>query len=347
MKVLIVSHMYPSPTAEVYGIFVHDQVKALIDRGCRVKVVSPVPWAPFPIDRMSSKWERVCRDSRPVRLGRRRRVLSPGTRCSRGRSSFTPRGSMMHRTIKSTVERIHREFPFDLIHAHVALPDGDAAVKLGRDLRKPVVVTVHGADLYQTVHRSERCRQKLIEVFDRVSKTVFVSNRLKQIAADKIRRTIDCTVIGNGISIEALGGDERRRSRASTEPLTIFSASYLVPRKAIRYNIMALARVVAKHEHIRYIIAGDGPERDDLRRLADELGVESTWNSSGCCRTSRPWPPWPPRTFLAPELGRGVRRRLRRGDGAGHARHRLPGEGIEDVVTHGETGLLVEPRNGG
>jgi len=56
MKILVLSHMYPSTFNEVAGIFVHEQVKALVERGVEVQVVSPVPWAPFPINRMSQKF---------------------------------------------------------------------------------------------------------------------------------------------------------------------------------------------------------------------------------------------------------------------------------------------------
>ena len=42
----MISHMYPSPVNPTGGIFVHEQVKALIARGHDVRVVSPKGWAP-------------------------------------------------------------------------------------------------------------------------------------------------------------------------------------------------------------------------------------------------------------------------------------------------------------
>ena len=58
MKVLVLSHMYPSAFNEVAGIFVHEQVKALIEKGVAVRVVSPTPWSPFPINRLKRKWRK-------------------------------------------------------------------------------------------------------------------------------------------------------------------------------------------------------------------------------------------------------------------------------------------------
>jgi hypothetical protein len=53
--------MYPSTANEVSGIFVHEQVKALVEKGVDVRVVSPVPWAPFPINQMTQKWKAYSR----------------------------------------------------------------------------------------------------------------------------------------------------------------------------------------------------------------------------------------------------------------------------------------------
>jgi len=58
MKVLVISHMYPSTFNEIGGIFVHEQVKALVAKGVEIQVVSPIPWTPFPINYLSSKWKK-------------------------------------------------------------------------------------------------------------------------------------------------------------------------------------------------------------------------------------------------------------------------------------------------
>ena len=43
--------------------------------------------------------------------------------------------------IEEMIERIYQEFPFDIIHAHVALPDGYAGM-LAQKYQKPLVVTI-------------------------------------------------------------------------------------------------------------------------------------------------------------------------------------------------------------
>ena len=45
MKILVVSHLYPSPGVERH-LFVHEQILALEKLGVTARVVSPTPWAP-------------------------------------------------------------------------------------------------------------------------------------------------------------------------------------------------------------------------------------------------------------------------------------------------------------
>ena len=46
MRIIILSHMYPSKTNPNAGIFIHNHVRYLLKAGCRVRVISPVPYAP-------------------------------------------------------------------------------------------------------------------------------------------------------------------------------------------------------------------------------------------------------------------------------------------------------------
>jgi hypothetical protein len=45
------------------------------------------------------------------------------------------------------MERLRREFPFDVIDAHYLYPDAYAAVRIGKDLGVPVVSSARGSDV--------------------------------------------------------------------------------------------------------------------------------------------------------------------------------------------------------
>ena len=70
LRVLMLSHMYPSPVNPTAGIFVHEQVRALRSLGHDVRVVSPKGWAPPLMDR----WRAGDRGAYLFRPPRRRRT---------------------------------------------------------------------------------------------------------------------------------------------------------------------------------------------------------------------------------------------------------------------------------
>ena len=182
IKVLVVSHMYPSTFDGNYGLFVHQQLKALTEQGVNVRVVSPIPRTPFPLKWLKSKWKRYSR--------------VPGRTEREGIEVFHPRylefpknvllnssGRRMFEGIRDTVERIHDGFIFDIIHSHVALPDGYCGMKLALRYEKPLIVTVHGQDFQHTIFRDNKCRETIKKVVQSSVKTIVVSRKLRDIGA--------------------------------------------------------------------------------------------------------------------------------------------------------------------
>jgi glycosyltransferase involved in cell wall biosynthesis len=62
-------------------------------------------------------------------------------------------------------------------------------------------------------------------------------------------------------------------SRHGEDRATLVTVGHLVARKRHSDVISALALLRARHPDVRYVIVGDGPERERLRALAAELGV--------------------------------------------------------------------------
>ena len=345
MKVLILSHMYPSPFNEVYGIFVHEQAKALIKKGCDVRVVSPVPWSGFPLNKLSSKWSGYS-NIPSERIFEGVQVYYPRYLALPKSASFESSGLRMYHGIKKTIDKIHEIFQFDIIHAHVALPDGYAAIKLATKYQIPVITTVHGADLYLTAEINSKCKQKVASVFSQSNKTVFVSKKLEQIAKEKTISNVESIVIGNGVSFEKQGTTKHRTTTTENKPPTIFSASYLITRKAIRYNLLALAEVLKKHNNVIYKIAGDGPEQENLRKLVNDLGIHKQVQFLGMLSHQETIEQmFAADIFSLPSWDEAFGVVYIEAMAEGKPVIACKGEGIEDVITHGKTGLLVKPKD--
>lgn len=147
MKVLVTSRLYPGSSCPGRGTFVHEQVRFLSSH-CRMEVVSPTPFSlPVPGLGHWTAYARLgrseLRDGLEIRYPRY--VSLPGR----------PLFSHAWRSYLAALRRTVRTTP-DLIHAHLAYPDGLAAVEFGRRLGCPVVISVHGHDVRELPQANPR-----------------------------------------------------------------------------------------------------------------------------------------------------------------------------------------------
>jgi glycosyltransferase involved in cell wall biosynthesis len=336
--------MYPSTWNEAAGIFVHEQVKALFRQGCKVKVIAPVPWAPYPINRLSVKWKAY--SGIPFHSSWEGiEVYYPRYPVFPKAMFFASSGERMYWGIRDLINRVYCEFPFDVIHAHVALPDGFAAMRLKEKYHRPLVVTIHGQDLQVTLYRNARCKRALVNVFEQADKVIVVSTKLKRIAQAEIGYAEKIVVINNGIAPEKLGLRNRLTS-SGTDHKTILSVSNLVASKGIDLNLIAISKLIEKHPKLKYVIIGDGPEKKNLRKLASSLGLANSVEFLGRLPHDKVMQ-WMAQAdvFSLPSWREGFGVVYLEAMAHGKPVIACRGEGIEDVVKDGETGLLVIPKD--
>ncbi|MFO7154140.1 MAG: glycosyltransferase family 4 protein [Caldicoprobacter oshimai] len=347
MKVLVLSHMYPSSFNFLAGIFVHEQVKELIKQGCEVKVVSPVPLSFFPLNRMSNKWYRYSQiPHKEVRDGVE--VYYPRYVAFPKDLFFASSGLRMYWGIKKLVHQIYEDFRFDVIHAHVALPDGYAAMLLSQELKKPFIVTIHGQDLQHTIYKNQGCRRSVEKVFKSANMIITVSGKLKRIGETEIGFPDKIRVINNGINkkkIEGIALLARDTSNRRDEKI-ILSVSNLIKTKGIDFNLHALSRLLPKYPDVKYLVIGDGPEKESLLNLSKELGIDEHVEFMG----KRPNDEvikymYNADIFSLPSWSEGFGIVYLEAMACGKPVIACQGEGIEDVIQHGETGFLVRPKD--
>ncbi|MEU7689318.1 glycosyltransferase family 4 protein [Microbispora hainanensis] len=153
----------------------------------------------------------------------------------------------------------------DVVNLHgdhrEALAVGPAAARLGI----PLVLTAHGA-------LTTRHRMVMRWAFRRVGGFVALGTRP---AADLRRAGVPARAIrtlSSGLDLPLL---DAIRSRTAVEPGLIVSVGSLLPVKNHALTIAAFRRLSAIRPGLRLVIAGEGPERDRLERLAQAgPGVE-------------------------------------------------------------------------
>ncbi|GAA0121636.1 MAG: glycosyltransferase [Clostridium argentinense] len=339
MKVLVISHMYPNTMNEMAGIFVHKQVKALIDEGCEVRVVSPTPLAPFPLGLISSKWKKYSEIPKRVTLEGVDICYPRYLEFPKG-IFFSKSGYFMARGIKKNVKKIINEFKPDIIHSHVALPDGFAAMVINEEFNLPHVTTIHGQDFQQTIYRSEDCKNNLFKVLNKCDAIITVSNKLKNIVSkeefyDKIQ------VIHNGVDIPHFSYIEENK-----EYIEVLSVGNLLKIKGIDLNIRALKPLMEKYENLIYTIIGDGIERANLEALCEELNIKERVKFLGRLPHNEAMEHMKKcDIYSMPSYKEGFGVVYIEAMSFGKPVIGVRGEGINDIIEDGVNGMLVEPKD--
>jgi glycosyltransferase involved in cell wall biosynthesis len=261
MKVVIVAEYYPRADDPARGVWAHRQAVAARDAGADIRVLvlyRPVPpLASFRHRDFLAQARSAIGQSSSAALDRLPvayvRYLSPPRPWCYG--SW---GAWAAPQLALALRRLRRSFAFDLVHAHYAVPAGDAVRRAAS--RAPVVISVHGHDVHgpMTDHRNVRA--------------ALAHARL--VLANSAGTAARCAAAGaRETRVVHLGAPVPDEARPLPAVPTLLSVGDLVPRKRHADVIAAVGALSRRHPGLRYVIVGDGPERERLRAQAGRLGV--------------------------------------------------------------------------
>ncbi|HEU4701410.1 MAG TPA: glycosyltransferase, partial [Conexibacter sp.] len=266
MRVAIVAEYYPRAADPVLGVWAHRQALAARDAGAEVRVlVLERPLPPL------AAVKRADLSAARAALHQPRHALLDGVEVAYVRYLSPPRpwsyatwGAWAAPALRRALARLHATFPFELIHAHYAIPAGDAVRRAQPDV--PLVVSVHGGDVLATAQRSAYARRTVQRTF----------GHARLVLANSAGTERRCRALGAGATtVVHLGTDlpDAAASAHAGRPPTLVTVGHLVARKRHADGIEALALLAPRHPRLRYEIVGDGPERGALEALASARGV--------------------------------------------------------------------------
>ncbi len=345
MRILTISHLYPSEVDETAGTFVHQQVCALRERGHDVRVISPVGWAPPRVSRYAAhRAVPRCTKIDDVPVLHPRMFVLPGAKLG---------PSIVHTTLRAVighVRRTYRDWPFDLVHAHMLVPDGWAAASAGHAVGVPVIATAHGsADVLRTPNRSAAWRRTVVESITELDQIIAVSHAVARAVCDLARPRHGVRVIPNGADPARFADVDRASARQvlglpDDRPIALF-VGHLTDLKGISDLVDAVG-ITAADAGVRPLLAivGDGPLRPALEERVAELGLGDsvrfvgkvphddvgTW--MGACDV-----------VVLPSLSEGLPTVICEAMVAGRAVIATTIGGIPELVEDGVTGRLVAP----
>jgi teichuronic acid biosynthesis glycosyltransferase TuaC len=271
MRILTFTTLFPNVEQQDHGIFVENRLRHLLgSRQVTAEIIAPVPWFPL----TSPMFGRFARFARVPRREQRH-----GTSVRHPRYLSIPRVGMhlapflLYLGARRTARRLLADgFDFDLIDAHYFYPDGVAAALLGRELGKPVVITARGTDI-NLIADFRLPRRMILWAARRAAAIVTVCEALRTRLIELGAEGARIHTLRNGVDLVHFRPRDRDSARRNynvegTAPV-LLSVGHLIERKGHHLVIEALARLPSA----RLLIAGDGPERPALERLATRFGV--------------------------------------------------------------------------
>jgi teichuronic acid biosynthesis glycosyltransferase TuaC len=259
MRVAVVAEFYPRRDDPVLGVWAHRQAIAARDAGADVSV--------FVLQRLVPPRRRLAQIVPLVRHPGQLRLDGIDVHYVRYVSPPRERGYAGWGAWASPMigRALRREAPFEVIHAHNAVPAGDAVQRAKLDV--PLVVSVHGGDVLWTSSRVRAGREAVARVLGGARLTLANSDGIRRLAIDHGARDV---------RVVHLGTDLPETAVPSESPL-IATVGHLVARKRHADVLAALAHLPG----VRYLVIGDGPQRGPLERLAATLGLANRVEFTG------------------------------------------------------------------
>lgn len=168
-----------------------------------------------------------------------------------------------------------------VVHVHGAGPNAVYVSALRRLIRAPIVFSAHGElrnDAHAGLERSRALRWGLQSLLRHAAAVIAPSRVVLEELREELEIVAPATVLPNAVDLSEF--DIRPSSGDRPDPY-IFTAGRLVHQKGVDLVLRAYAQARDSLAGRRLVIAGDGPERAALTRLADDLGLDGDVSFAG------------------------------------------------------------------
>jgi len=276
LRVCVLAEFYPRAADPVLGVWAHRQALAAREAGADVRVVV--------LHRLVPPRAALRGGPRAVAGAARDLVAQPGRATLDGLEvryvpfvspprprSYGSWGTWAAPSLEVALRALRRTFPFDLLHAHNAVPAADAALRTPPGRAVPLVLSIHGGDVFHTARASvagERAVRRALAA-------------ARTVLANSAGTAAHARALGSAPRVVHLGTD-LPVGAPDREPVpTVVTVAHLDPRKRHEDVLRALWLLRDRHPRARYLVVGDGPRRQALERLAGELGLSGRVELTG------------------------------------------------------------------
>ena len=318
-----------------YCFYVHEQAKALAARGHEVVVISSVGVTPM-MKRLRPKQAEVAARTPRQDVIDGIRVFYPRYLTLGNAGERLLGGRLLAMAALPVARRLHREKPFDIVHAHMLPRDGHAGLLVARALGVPFALTIHGTDIFHYFIPGQQPWPRNVMIAREADALMAVSSLLmSHVSPYRGDAGISC-VVPNGVDLSLVPQQTANRPRA------VISVGTLKARKCMDRTLEAFAGLSGEYPDATLTIVGIGEMEAQLKARIRELGLESRVTLTGGLPHEEVIRRMAESDlFVLPSWGEGYGIVYIEAMAAGCIAVGAQKEGIEDTITHGENGFLV------
>ncbi len=263
MKFCIISTGYPSNKNPTGVIFVHEQAKELVNQGQEVHVICCGP-------KNENKEEII--DGVHIH-----RVMDEEFKFKRLFGFYFCFKSLLKAYV------LNRRVNINIIHSHFADIPGFAGAITSKFLKKPFVISAHGSDIFSFKRLNYGASlNKTLKIF-----VNFSFKLSKKVIVYSLKSKKQCMerwhVPEKKISVQSHWvSEELIKFKSRKKQGIILTVANLVPIKNLIYAIRAIKFVSKEFPDVKYVVIGDGPEKNRLKKYIKKLNLERNVFLIGC-----------------------------------------------------------------
>ncbi len=186
----------------------------------------------------------------------------------------------------SNMENIIWSLNLDIIHSHHPFLLGSEALKYGKKLNIPVVMTYHSKyedQYYYIPFVPEKLGRKIAKKFvhdycRKCDAIIAPSSAIKRIILEnQVKKPVH--IIPSGINIDHFGHEAGKRElirnkyNIKENEILLITASRIAKEKNIDFLIRAFKIIREKKKNVKLMIIGDGGVREELEQMAKEMDL--------------------------------------------------------------------------
>ncbi len=243
------------------------------------------------------------------------------------------------------INQFVRSNDIHIVHTHNAAPLIYSGLALRLGWRRPVVIYSEHNQLYSATPMGKRKFRYYVRLADQL---VAVSDDLRRTLQQQVKVRQPVRVIHNGIDgarfAAADGQSVRQELGVAADETLVGTGVVLSEQKGVPFLLTAAQQVLARQPKTRFVIAGDGPLKEQLEQQAAELGLGKRVLFLGY-RSDMPAVIAAFDIYVLPSLWEGLPLALLEALAAGRPIVATAVGGSPEVVDHGINGFVIPPRD--